>query len=434
MELVLSTTQAEPPPIYRPRQPRATPLYQLFEAHYEEALWEQRFEKMYGFWRGFVDTVVNRYLDCGTRESGFARLRCEGCHDEKLLTFSCRQRGICPSCDAKRAAVFAAFLHDEVVEELPHAMWVFTIPKMLRVYFFHHRELLGKLSRAAYETVKEMMVIQSLEPGPFRPGMVSVVQTFGDKVRLHPHVHALCTRGGWNARGEWVPVPYVDTRKAEKLFRHHVFRLLKEEGLLSEDRIEMMLSWKKSGFSVDDSVRIAAGETKGLEHVARYMLRAPVSLSRMRWTPNCQQVFYASIGSDDDPEQTPSEARSIDALEFVARVIAQIPAPRKHLTFYYGYYSNVARGLRNKSQAQGSPEPTSPRQAPQEDPVVCPAQKAAMRRRWANLIRRVYEVDPLICSRCGGQLRVISFITQPGVIRKIVEHLKKREQNDRAPP
>jgi hypothetical protein len=82
MELVLSTTQAEPPPIYRPRQPRATPLYQLFEAHYEEvkALWEQRFEKMYGFWRGFVDTVVNRYLDCGTR-------RCDDCHDEKLLTF-----------------------------------------------------------------------------------------------------------------------------------------------------------------------------------------------------------------------------------------------------------------------------------------------------------------------------------------------------------
>ena len=63
----------------------------------------------------------------------------------------------------------------------------------------------------------------------------SSVQTFGDKVRLHPYVHALCTRGGWNARGEWVPVPYVDTRKAEKLFRHGVFRLLKEEGLLSDD-------------------------------------------------------------------------------------------------------------------------------------------------------------------------------------------------------
>ena len=140
MELVLSTTQAEPPPIYRPRQPRATPLYQLFEAHYEEvkALWEQRFEKTYGYWQGFIDTVVARYLDCGTPEAGFARLRCEDCQDELLLSFACRQRGICPSCDAKRAAAFGAFLHGEVLEDVPHVMWVFTIPKMLRVYFLHH--------------------------------------------------------------------------------------------------------------------------------------------------------------------------------------------------------------------------------------------------------------------------------------------------------
>jgi hypothetical protein len=57
---------------YRPRQARATPLYQLLEAHYQEvkALWEERFEKTYGFWRGFVDTAVARYLDCGVPEAG----------------------------------------------------------------------------------------------------------------------------------------------------------------------------------------------------------------------------------------------------------------------------------------------------------------------------------------------------------------------------
>jgi len=43
-------------------------------------------------------------------------------------------------------------------EQVGHAQWVFTIPKMLRIYFLHHRELLGALSRAAYETVKELMV------------------------------------------------------------------------------------------------------------------------------------------------------------------------------------------------------------------------------------------------------------------------------------
>ena len=88
------------------------------EVHYEtlKGLWEERFERRYGFWRGFYDAAVARYLDCGVPEAGFARLKCDACGSERLLTLSCKQRGICPSCDAKRAASFAAFLKDELVE------------------------------------------------------------------------------------------------------------------------------------------------------------------------------------------------------------------------------------------------------------------------------------------------------------------------------
>ena len=117
----------EPPPLYRPHNARATALYQLLDAYYEDvkAIWEERFEKKYGFWRGFVDTVVARYFDCGVAEAGFARLRCDTCHSERLLTLSCKQRGICPSCDAKRAAAFAAFLKDELLEDVGHCLWTF---------------------------------------------------------------------------------------------------------------------------------------------------------------------------------------------------------------------------------------------------------------------------------------------------------------------
>jgi len=117
------------PTIYRPRNPRATALFQLVEAHYDhvKALWEDRFEKTHGRWRGFTDIVTARYLDWAPPECGFARLRCDECRSERLLLFSCRQRNLCPSCDAKRAAAFAAFLHDEVFEDVPHAMWVFTL-------------------------------------------------------------------------------------------------------------------------------------------------------------------------------------------------------------------------------------------------------------------------------------------------------------------
>ena len=399
------------PPLYRPRNPTTTPLFQLFEQHYDDvkALWEERFENAHGRWRGFTDTVVARYLDCASPECGFARLRCDACRRERLLLFSCRQRNICPSCDAKRAAVFAAFLHDEVFEDVPHSMWVFTIPKMLRVYFLHHRELLGELSRCVYQTLKQLMSAAVFEEENFRPGMVSVVQTFGETARFHPHVHALCSRGGWNAAGQWLPVPYLDHRNAEALFRHRVLLLLKTHQLISDERIALLLSWTRSGFSADDSVRIPAGEKKTLEHVARYMLRSPVSLSRMQWSPGSSHVLYQPKPSHDQPRELFPRLETIDTLEFLARVITQIPEPNRHLLFYYGHYANVVRGRRRISEPPD--DSVSSLNQPQEDePTMSPTRKQALRRRWANLIRRVLELDPLLCP-CGSSLRVVAFIT-----------------------
>ena len=88
---------------YRARSPRATPLYRLFEAHFDEVRgqWEERFERGYGFWRSFVDEEVLRYLDCGLYENGFARIRCPDCAEEYLLAFSCKTRELCPSCAAR---------------------------------------------------------------------------------------------------------------------------------------------------------------------------------------------------------------------------------------------------------------------------------------------------------------------------------------------
>jgi len=143
----------------RARNPRATPLYRLFDGYFDEVRgqWEERYERRHGFWRSFVDEQVLRYLDCGLFEDGFARIRCPECAEEFLLAFSCTTRELCPSCAAKRSAAMAALLAEEVFEEVGHAQWVFVIPKMLRPTLLHHREPHGGLARAAWETVLELM-------------------------------------------------------------------------------------------------------------------------------------------------------------------------------------------------------------------------------------------------------------------------------------
>jgi hypothetical protein len=58
----------------------------------------------------------------------------------------------------------------------------------------------------------------------------------------------------------------------------------------------------------------------------------------------------------------------------------------------------------------------------------------ALRRRWTELLRRIFELDPLVCPRCGGSMRIIAFITEPRVIHTILRHLEAKSVDPRAPP
>ena len=88
------------PPIYRPRRPWTTALYQVVGRHFETfaAVYDDRFVLLYGPWCPVVRTTAEAYLDCGRYEGCFARYRCDACGTERLLAFSCRRRGPRPSC------------------------------------------------------------------------------------------------------------------------------------------------------------------------------------------------------------------------------------------------------------------------------------------------------------------------------------------------
>ena len=92
-----------------------------------------------------------------------------------------------------------------------------------------------------------------------------------------------------------------------------------------------------------------------------------------------------------------------------------------HLIRYYGWYSNKARGMRRKAAEAAAAAAQSAASA-SEAAEQAPARRCSQT--WAMLIKRVYEVDPLACPRCGGQMKVVAFIEPPqgAVIEKILRH------------
>ncbi|PKO63494.1 MAG: IS91 family transposase, partial [Betaproteobacteria bacterium HGW-Betaproteobacteria-17] len=72
----------------------------------------------------YIEQEFADFLKCGRLEYGFLRVRCETCHHERLVAFSCKRRGFCPSCGARRMADSAALLVDEILPPRPMRQWV----------------------------------------------------------------------------------------------------------------------------------------------------------------------------------------------------------------------------------------------------------------------------------------------------------------------
>ena len=79
-----------------------------------------------------VEQEFFRYLDCGVLARGFSRVRCQACGDELLVAFSCKRRGVCPSCNARRAHDTAIHLVERVLPHVPFRQWTLSFPKRIR--------------------------------------------------------------------------------------------------------------------------------------------------------------------------------------------------------------------------------------------------------------------------------------------------------------
>jgi len=112
------------------------------------------------------------------------------------------------------------------------------------------------------------------------------------------------------------------------------------------------------------------------------------------------------------------------ALDWLAQLTTHIPNRREHMVRYYGYYSNKSRGQRKKADQDDDIE----------NIIDIGLSNKAFRKSWARLIQKVYEADPLLCPKCQGQMKIISFIEEQAVIKQILKHLGLWEIRNIGPP
>jgi hypothetical protein len=413
----MASTAAAPSPGYRPRT-AGNALKEIVADHLEELLqvYDERFLNTYGPLHRRVKEQMESFLRCGDPHFGFVRLSCGNCGENKILPLSCKTRGLCVSCGQRRALEWAERMVEEVLPEIPYLQLVFTMPKMLRKFFLFDRPLYGELCRVAYDSTRAFF--RELFPqvkNPI-PAMVASPQSFGNLLLPHSHCHALCSQGVFDREGKFHPAPEdLDYSPLEEIFRVKMLKLMFQRGKIDAERVEMLRSWKNSGFSINSDRRLSQEDRKGIESVLQYMERPPVSLERLTYQDDGRVLYRGKFNPN-----LRRDYQLLSGVEFLAMLVPHITLRFEVTIRSYGALSTTWRrkfGWMQKPRRAPSPR-TSPQGEEEESGFV-----QARKRNWAKLIQKIWLADPEVCPRCGGKMRVRATISSPAqddVIEKIL--------------
>jgi len=416
---------------YLPRQQNV--IQQLFQNSFArfEAVYEEQYADDYGKYRlPIIQRAAEAFRLCGDWQKGIARIRCGDCGYDFFCPFSCKSFFLCPSCGQKRTLLLGEYLSDDLLLQLPHRQFVFTIPKCLRVFLKHNRELHAELSRLMFSLLSSYF--SEAAGQTITAGMVSSLQTFGEYTSWNPHWHTIVLEGGFDRWDRFVFIPLGSSDGLKELWRVRLVEFFVRQKLINTEFAKNMLSWKHSGFSIESGTRIY--NDKARESLSQYIVRAPVSLKKLSYDSETDTITWKAPkkGHFKGKEQY------FSGLDFIARLTLHIPPKGKHLVRRYGVYSSRSRGTwkRRPSLAVRAAEGWYGRQETAdtvmtEEPEKLSVSAKARRKAWARLLAKVYEIDIFTCPQCGGEMSVIAVIRNPDEIRKIITCLKSK---GRGPP
>ena len=463
-------------------RPEQTDVHKVVREHYLS--FKEQVEEGGAALPYFVEKAFEKYLGCGHLANGFVRVRCKDCAAEQLVAFSCKTRGLCTSCDAKRMAEAAAHLVDEVLPVAAYRQWVFTLPHWLRYPVARDHELLGKILNVFVATVSAWYRKRARADWVDDPrcAAISVTQRFGDALRLNPHYHVVFADGVFarhaaNEPPEFyrgLPVTQAGVEEVLLQARRKVLRLLLKRGIVvgqeSDDEGEqdhgsaLALCSKASmldrvtvgtrrgqlvarvyaeppepkpqgrrcaaleGFTVHANTQVAPMDRVGLERLCRYLCRPSFSVHRMQRIADGRILFKFKRKWGDG-----AIAKIYEPMDLIAKLVALVVKPRVNLLRYHGQLAANASWRREicpgpvVTRAGGACEAADHSGSGMLSDRTTPGQTTLERRTWAEMLKRCFKIDVLQCD-CGGRREVIAAITAGPTAIRILKHLG--EPND----
>ena len=456
---------ASPTITYERRRPEQTTLYRVVQ---------ENLETLYGAvdegavsiaLPGFVRKELEGYLGCGLLCRGFARLRCDGCEETRLVAFACKGRGFCPSCLGRKMSATAANLTEHVVPAVPLRQWVLTVPFAWRKRLAYDGRLWSGLVRIFVRTVLGFYAKRGKkEDGAFaQSGAVVALQRTSSDLKLNPHVHAVFLDGAYAEAegGELVfrELGHLQTRQVAEVLeqtRDKMVRYLRRRGLLDEDdsddeghrgdglcalaasavagtappagpewrrgrklglearavRFEGELSVSLDGFTLHARTRAGAEDERGREALLKYILRPAVAQERITHGPEgLVRIALKKAFSDG------TVAVDLDPLSLLCRLAAAVPPPKMHTVRYAGVLASASPVRPQISPAAPASEETSVTSHEAPEP------RGFRYRPWAELLRRTFALDVLACPKCEGRMRLLAMVTDDESVRRYLRAL-----------
>lgn len=463
---------------YERHRPEQTLLYQFVEQYYPAFV--DQMAALGATLPKYVQREFDDYLKCGRLEYGFLRVRCTDCHHERLVAFSCKRRGFCPSCGARRMAESAALLVEDILPEVPLRQWVLSFPFQLRFLFAARPAIMGEVLGIVYRVIATHLIKKAgLTHKTAHTGAVTLIQRFGSALNLNIHFHMLFLDGvylGGKAdappRFRWVQAPSSnELTQLAHTCAQRIARYLERQGWLARDAENSYLTLDAvdddpmnpllghsityriavgpsqgrkvftlqtlpardpdepftnavgavAGFSLHAGVAAKAHERTKRERLCRYIARPAVSEKRLSLTPNGNIRYQLKTPYRDGTTHV-----IFEPLDFIARLAALVPKPRVNLTRFHGVFAPNSH-----RRAQVVPG-RRPRRTGKETDRTAAAGHAAMT--WAQRLKRVFNIDIETCNHCGGAVKIIACIEDPMVIEKILTHLNQKTDCEKPAP